>query len=187
MDDLLENFLSPRRFLRGVVRSGRIPFGLWSIYVGIALLGTGLFGYSFGLVFTESGTPWGWAWVITGAAAAGWAVFLPAMVLLSGGIRRSTGAIHACLVTMVYGEAILEVGTILNLLGYWRDSLAPDHALTANAALVVVSNGAMALAICAQMRVLEVAVWKTLSLWFAALNGVGALVFWTLYRGVLGG
>ena len=125
--------------------------------------------------------------MITVAAGAGWAVFMPVMVGMLEGARFRKGAVHACLLTMVYGEAVLEVGTILNLIGYWRGTLEPGHALTANAALVVISNVVMALAICAQMRVLGSKVGKTLLIWILVLNGVGAAVFWTLYQGVLVG
>ena len=188
MDDFVESFLSPRKFLRGFVDNPAPRWGLWALFAVIAVVGTWLYGLSFGLVYTEAGSPLGWAWVVTLAAGAGWLGFMP-LVILAGSKEKAIrlGALHACLLTMVYGEAILEIGTVLNFIGYWRETLEPARALKGNLALVAVSNVAMAAAITAQLHALGQKVLWVLIAWIVVLNGLGAGCFWILYTGVLVG
>ena len=186
LDDFFQNLFHPVRFLGELSTRNKSPWSLWVLYGGIAVAGTLLFGFSFGLVHTGTGTAWDWSWVVTLAAGCGWMAFIPVVLLLSAGNNR-TLAIHACLMTMVYGEAVLEIGTILNLIGYWMQNVSSHHALIGNISLVAFSNIIMAVAICTQLNALNFSKVRALSLWVVLLNGVGAGVFVILYRGVLNG
>ena len=154
------------------------------LYGVIAVAGTALFGFSFGLVYTSTGTPWNWSLAITIAAGCGWLVFIPGILLIIAKENR-TLAIHACLMTMVFGEAVLEIGTILNLIGYWRENISSEHALVGNCVLVAISNLVMAIAICAQLKAVNLSVRRVIILWTVLLNAVGAGAFFFLYQGVL--
>ena len=184
LDDFIENLFHPVRFLNELKGRDNNPWGLWVLYGAIAVAGTVLFGFSFGLIYDSDGSPWTWAWVLTVAAGCGWLLFIPAVLLLTTGKRRLL-AFHSCLMTMVYGEAILEIGTIINLLGYWWGFMSPHTALLFNSTLVAISNLVMASAICAQLKTIEQPSGRVLALWIALLNAAGAITFVVLYRGFL--
>jgi hypothetical protein len=89
---------------------------------------------------------------------------------------------HACLVTMAYGEAVLGAGAAYNLAAKLKPALRPTSPAKWNAALVGLSNVVMATVFTCQLRALAVPVWKPLLAWIAFLNGSGVLFFWLLRR-----
>ena len=184
LDDFIDNLFRPLQFLEKLKERSNVPWGLWILYGFIAVLGTLLFGLAFGLVYGSEGSHLTWSWAITVAAGSGWLILVP-LLALSVAAENRWLVLHACLITMVYGEGILEIGTILNLIGYWSESISADHALIGNAVLVAISNVAMAASICAQMKQLGTSVSKTLLTWLIILNGVGAGIFIILYRGII--
>jgi hypothetical protein len=150
-----------------------LPFACWITLVAIAVLGSGFYGATLGLVID------GWrlgegALLLTLSAGLAWCVFGPTL-LAATRLPAFCGA-HACLVTMAYGEAILAVGAAVNMLS-WATGLKPADSVAFNIAWVALSNLVMASTLSFQLLAVNIPVWKTLSIWMLALNGSGFLFF----------
>jgi hypothetical protein len=157
------------------------PYKVWVWLLCIAVIGSGIYGASLALVL-----PWnfldGALWLIL-SAGAGWCVFIPAIIIVTN--RKLFVCFHACLVTMAYGEAVLLFAAAINLL--ISASSAPFDPAAINLGMVGVSNVVMAAALAAQLRVLDVPIWKSIAAWVLFLNGSGALFFRLFQRLLQGG
>jgi len=115
------------------------------------------------------------ALLLTLSAGLAWCVFGPLLVLFTR--KNAFTCAHACLVTMAYGEAILAIGALLNLIfasahaGAWLDPVV------FNICWVGLSNVVMAVALAVQLGSVRVEYGKTLLIWMLALNGSGVLFF----------
>jgi hypothetical protein len=96
------------------------------------------------------------------------------------------------MVTMVYGEAVLILGAVLNFAAYrlWHAENAlrlGALAIPLNFSFVGLANVLMACVLAVQFEGLGVSAWRTLACWMVCLNGVGALLFCALYGGLARG
>jgi hypothetical protein len=179
---LLETLCRPAATLRQLdpLTPASVPWRTWTLLVLIAVGGSCTFGASLALQFPGWRPGAGAAWLALSAGLA-WCLFGPALILLT---RRSPWTLaHACLVTMAYGDGVLQLAAIGNVLGLARVLGGPT---IFNSGMVLLSNCVMAYAVTAQLRSIGVAPWRTLTAWMLVLNGSGALFFALFYR-VLGG
>ncbi len=158
----------------------RLPWMAWVWLVLIAVGGSCLYGASLAAVFPGWRPGRGAAWLALSAGIA-WCCFGPVLIGLSR--RRPWSLAHACLVTMAYGEAVLQLAALGNLLLVTR---MPGLAVPYNGAAVGAANLVMAGMLALQLRSLEVPAVVTLSAWMVVLNGGGALLFALFYH-LLGG
>ena len=150
----------------------------WSVFFLIAVFGSLLFGASLSLVFPGLELGAG-ALLILLSAGLGWFVFGPLLLLVSK--KPPLLCAHACMVTMVYGEAVLALGALGNLI-LWAAGLALYLATPWNALALLVGNITMGAVLASQLRALGVPLRSTLLLWLIGLNGSGALFFWFFSR-----
>jgi hypothetical protein len=150
----------------------------WSVFFLIAVFGSLFYGASMSLVFPGLELGAG-ALLILFSAGLGWFVFGPLLLLVSK--KPPLLCAHACMVTMVYGEAVLAVGALGNLL-WWGSSLALYLATPWNALALLVGNITMGAVLASQLRVLNVPLRSTLLVWVIGLNGSGAFFFWFFSR-----
>lgn len=155
-----------------------IPWPLWGLLSAVAVGGSLLYGASLSRVLPGWQVGGSALWLAL-AAGVSWCVFGPALVIVTKQPARV--CIHACLVTMAYGEAVLAFGALLNLLGILRPVAAAG-----NLAVVSISNAVMAAILTLQMRRRGIPARRTLPLWVIALNGTGAILFWAS-RSLTGG
>lgn len=157
-----------------------VPWRTWALLVLIAVGGSCTFGASLALQFPGWRPGAGAAWLALSAGLA-WCLFGPALMLLT---RRSPWTLaHASLVTMAYGEGVLQLAALGNVLGVARVMGGPT---AFNSGMVLVSNCVMAYAVTAQLRSIGVDPWRSVAAWMLVLNGSGALFFVLFYR-LLGG
>jgi len=157
-----------------------VPYLTWCLLTAIAVIGSFIYGASLSLVLPQWRPGAGALWLALSAGLS-WCVFGPVLVVAA---RRSAfTCAHACLVTMAYGEAVLCVGAMLNLLLKAATIVPPGPF---NLAWVGLSNIVMATALAIQLRAVEVPIWKTLLAWMLVLNGCGA-VFFALFQRLLQG
>lgn len=157
-----------------------VPWRTWTWLVLIAVGGSCTYGASLALAFPGWTPGAGAAWLALSAGLA-WCLFGPALIMLS---QRSPWTLaHACLVTMAFGEAVLQVTALGNVAGIYRVLGGPS---AFNSGMVLLSNVVMAGAVTTQLRAVGVAPWRTLLAWMLVLNGSGALFFLLFYR-LLGG
>src|SRR5262249_17211092 len=147
-------------------RVTELPLACWIILVVIAVLGSCFYGATLGLVVP------GWhlgqgALLITGSAGLAWCVFGPTLLLATW--LQAFAGIHPCLVTMAYGEAVLAVGAVVNMLLWAAGCQSLDPSIF-NIAWVALSNVVMAAALSVQLRAVKIPVWKTLAIWMCTLN-----------------
>ena len=186
LSDLLDCLFHPvGRFRRLIQRKpswAAMPWLLWSLLTFIAIAGSLLYGASVGLVLPD-GNPAFEAIAITLSAGAGWAVFAPVLL----GITRlpAPQLAHACLVAMLCGEAVLELGIIINLLLAWLAPPTATTALTINLIVVAISNIAMLSVLIAQLRVVKVHPFTVAALWLVILNPAALATFLHFYPGFL--
>ena len=121
----------------------------------------------------------GGPFLVAVCAGFAWCVFGPLLIAVTRlPILRCA---HICLVSMAYGEAVLCIGAILNLIG--AGTAAPA---AMNIACVLISDVVMAAVFTLQLRMEGVSPKTALLLWILALNGVAALLLWKL-QGWIGG
>ena len=160
-----------------------IPYRIWGALSGIAVGGSLGYGATLRLHLPQWRPVRSGLWLAL-AAGLSWCVFGPLLVWLTR--RRTLTCMHACLVTMVYGEAVLGAGAAYNLAAKLKPALRPVSPAKWNATLVGISNIVMATMLTHQLRALAVPAWKPLLAWIAFLNGSGALFFWLLRRPLQG-
>jgi len=158
----------------------KVPWTRWSILTIIAVVGSCVYGASLALALPNFDLARGAIW-ITIAAGGGWAALIPALWRTTGVQLRDV--FDACLVTMAVGEGVLFLGALTNLA--LRGALIEPAAL--NYGIVFASNVAMAAALSGRLRSHGVAPLRTVTLWMLVLNGVGALLFFLLYRVLFAG
>ena len=177
IDALLDTFLHPVKAMRDQLHRGAgwaaAPWRLWVALAVIAVVGSLIYGASLALALPANG--WLYAAIALAASAgAGWVLF--GIVLIGMTRRPAPHLAHACLVTMMFGEAVLELGVIANLI--FRDGGAP---LALNIGIVAVSNVVMFAVMAGQLRVLGIRPIFTATLWFGILNPAAIAVFRLFY------
>jgi hypothetical protein len=173
----------PRRTLRAFERErpsfSGLPFGAWAGLTAIAVGGSAVYGASLARVLPGWRPREGALWLAL-SAGAGWCVFGPGLIRVSG--KHPFVCAQACMATMAYGEGVLVTGAALNALLADRRRLPRLDRARFNLGWVGLSNVVMAAALAAQMRAIGVPAWKTLATWMVLLNGSGAGFFWALAR-----
>lgn len=145
--------------------------------LGIAVVGSCLYGASLALVIP------GWAfgpaaiWLALSAGLA-WLVFIPAFLRVTR--LEWWNGVEACLATMACGEVVLVLGAVGNVLLAWTRLV--EHAAAINGLVVLISNITMAIVLARIVAGAGVRARQTLFWWMLALNGSGALFFWTFHR-----
>ena len=185
LSELFEHLLHPVQGMRRLVGRGRdwsqMPWGLWWLLALIAVAGSAIYGATLTLVLPAGGW-WFSAAALTLSATAGWALLFP---VLAGVTRRPAPHLaHACLVTTLFGEGVLEIGAIANLTMWWLADPSPAFALAFNIALVAVSNLVMLAVLTAQLRVIRIRPALSAALWFGILNLAGLAAFRIFYPGL---
>ena len=173
--------LRPRAAMTALSQRGLVPremMPVWALFFLIAVLGSLLFGASMSLVFPGLELGAG-ALLILLSAGLGWFVFGPLLLLVSR--KPALLCAHACMVTMAYGEAVLALGALGNLL-LWAAGLTASLATLWNSLALLAGNLTMAAVLASQLRVLGVPLRSTLLLWVLGLNGSGAFFFWFFSR-----
>jgi len=159
------------------------PYGpaWWLQSAGLAAIAVGgslFYGESLARVMPALRTGGG-PFLVAICAGFAWCVFGPLLIAITRlPILRCA---HICLVSMAYGEAVLCIGAVLNLIGTYTTAPA-----AANIACVLISDVVMAAVFTLQLRTEGVSPKTALLLWILALNGVAALLLWKL-RGWIGG
>ncbi|HUG14344.1 MAG TPA: hypothetical protein VMM78_04925 [Thermomicrobiales bacterium] len=161
-----------------------IPYRAWALLTGVAVGGSLVYGSSLALVLPSWRPAKAGLW-LTLSAGAGWFVLGPALILVTG--RRPAALAHACLVTMLLGEAVLVSGAAMNVAARLTGVSQRVDMGRVNLAVVAASNIVMASALTVQLDTLGVPRWKTLLAWMLALNGTGAIVFSVLRRALKDG
>ena len=159
-----------------------VPVTPWVTMTGISIGGSLVFGWSVGQVLHAQLKANVALWFALSAGVS-WCIFGPILILVT---KRSPLLLaHACLVSMCYGEGILIIGALLNILIYTTDlaSMLPSRAVFGlDGVVVALSNVIMAISLAVQLKNADVSVWQTLLLWNVALNGLGIVLFTTLGR-----
>lgn len=135
----------------------------------IAFAGSAIYGASLSFAFPQWRASRGALWIALSAGFA-WCLFGPVLIATTGKSIRI--CIHACLVTMSYGEAVLLISALLNLF-----SIPLMDPFLRNTYLIGISNIVMSIVLARQFSELGVPTWKTLTAWMLALNGSGAIFF----------
>jgi len=155
-------------------RFADLPYRSWLYLSGIAIGGSMIYGASLSLVVQR----WHFgasAMLLTFAAGLAWCVFVPIIVMAT---KMNVFAVtHACLVTMAYGEAVLALGAVINVLLSSSQVFRVVDGVTFNAAWVLLTNIIMLMALAIQLAAVKIPYWKTALLWMVALNGSGYLFF----------
>ncbi|MGV3532540.1 MAG: hypothetical protein ACO1QR_09230 [Chthoniobacteraceae bacterium] len=145
---------------------------VWVALIGIAVVGSAMFGASLSLVLPQWNVWSSAAWLVLSAGLA-WVVFIPALASVS----RESFAVcfHVSLLTMAAGEAVLVAGAALNV-ALWLASVTA-HAAVINYTTVAFSNVVMITVLATLLARRGVPAWKSIAVWLVALNGTGALLF----------
>lgn len=149
----------------------------WTLLVGVALVGSAIYGASLSAVLADWHAVASALWLALSAGLA-WCVFIPALVW--AGKARPIPCIDACLVTMAAGEIVLTLGALLNAFLWWRG--ATTNAGAVNALVVGVSNLVMVVTLAARLRPHGVPTARVVALWMLVLNGSGAAFFIIFHR-----
>ncbi len=155
------------------------PFQLWTSLVGIAVGGSAIYGASLHSLFPEWQFSTGALWIVLSAGLS-WCLYIPALWLWSS--RKFSTCVQASLVTMAYGELVLTLLAILNLI-IWRSGMSMNAGYF-NVLCIALSNLLMVIVLAKQMSSLGFKPWKTIVLWTAVLDGCGLLLFW-IFRQLL--
>jgi hypothetical protein len=182
LGDLLDHLLHPRRCMRrqldGEGDWPGAPWRLWVVLAFIAVAGSLLYGASLVIVL-PAGDGWFAALALATSAGFGWILFGVVAIAL---IRKSAPHLtHACLVTMLFGEAVLEIGVLGNFVMWLIGPVSIFAALAFNIALIAVSNIVMLAVLAAQLRELKVRPALTAALWLGILNPAGLAAFRLFY------
>ena len=182
LEAIIAHFLHPVRSMRAQIARGggweESPWKLWGVLAFIAVVGSLIYGATIALVLPAGG--WGYAaFALAASAGAGWILF--GSVLL--GITRNPAPLvaHACMVTMMFGEAVLELGVLANVAMGWLLGTPAGTALAVNIGVVGLANVAMLAVLAAQLRQLHVSPALTAALWFGILNPAGLAAFRLFY------
>jgi hypothetical protein len=178
LDTLIATVLHPVRSMEDQIARGdgweEAPWRFWGVLAFVAIAGSFIFGASLALALPAAGS-WAYAAIALAASAGvGWVLF--GVVLLGMARKPIPHLAHASLVTMLFGEAVLELGVIANLL--LRDF---PGALILNIAIVALSNVIMLAVLVAQLRVLKMRTPLVIAIWFGILNTAGLAVFRIFY------
>jgi len=165
----------PGTHLQNLRRRRAIPLALWSRCVGIAVLGSILFGLSLIKVHPEL-DPLGSSLWFTLSAGVAWILFGPILWLATGLPWKVLA--QACLVTMVYGEMVLITGACFQSVAGVAWISAAGVLVTAG--WILLSNLVMAAALAAQLSAVGISFKRSLLLWIFGLNGLGAAFFYLL-------
>lgn len=152
-----------------------IPWVSWAWFMFAAVVGSLIYGASLQMATGAFDEPLFSALRLTVASGAGWIVLGPALIMF--GKLHPLVAAHACLVAMTYGEGVLLLTALVNLSALLIDS--PRAFAVLNATAILCSNLLMVTVLACQLRVAEMPVWITVTLWCVVLNGIGAFVFLT--------
>jgi hypothetical protein len=164
-------------------RLANLPYRCWSGFAAIAIVGSCVYGGSISLVLSGWKLGYG-ALLLTLSAGLSWCIFGPILVIATK--TNVFTCAHACLVTMAYGESVLFVGALINLLlSATHGSISLDP-VAFNIAWVALSNVIMAGSLSILLAALRVPYWKTGLLWMLVLN-LSGLVFFHLFKSMLGG
>lgn len=178
---LLHPIESIKTFDKTISTFEQLPSSTWFWLLGIAFGGSLIYGSSLSLMFPGWNITTGAIW-ITASAGLAWCFFGPGLIYTTRKHPFTLG--HACLVTMAYGELILLVGAVSNLL--MASSIAQPTALW-NFGIVGLSNIVMVTMLALQLGAVGVPWWKSVLSWLLVLNGSGALFFYIfkslLYKG----
>jgi len=177
---LFGSIVAPKRQIKAVEETVKIhaplPWRAWIGFALIAIVGSALYGGSLAIAIPQIDLIKGALWLTLSAGFA-WLIFGPGLVWLSK--KPLLTCAHACLVTMAYGEGVLLVGALLNVV-IARSGLKPPFSIAFNFGWVALSNLVMLAALCLQLKTISVPLWKSLLGWFLLLDGSGALFFWLL-------
>lgn len=158
--------------------SRNLPYVIWLALTTIAITGSCLYGASLSLVLPAWKPTGGALWILL-SAGLGWFVFGPTLIFVSK--KSIFTCAHACMVTMAYGEGVLSLAALVNLIIAFNLPVSFDIGIL-NFLMVVVSNIVMALVLTLQMQAISVAWYKSLLSWMLALNGSGAIFFWIFQK-----
>lgn len=174
------SLMNPRRIIKIIAASHSHPFWkTWAALIVIAVTGSCVFGGSLALFFPEWDMHRGALWITLSAGLA-WCLFIPLLSIFTR--QKLSVVLHASLVTMAYGEAVLIAAAFLNVISYGLK--IPLPAANFNLAAVGVSNLVMLVGLALPLSVLGVRIATTALAWVVLLNGSGALFFW-LFKGWL--
>ena len=162
-----------RAFDRAEYSLRTLPYRVWAELTAIAFL----YGASLSLAIPGWNPRNGALW-IAASAGLGWCVLGPVLIAVTR--RRPFTLAHACLTTMAYGEGVLVVGALLNLLAYALGITAGMAVF--NICWVGLSNVVMVATLTPQLAAIGVPAGTTLLCWILALNGSGAVFFAFFYR-----
>lgn len=182
LGELLDHLLHPRRCMRRQLERdaawSEAPWGLWTVLGFIAVVGSLLYGASLVLAL-PAGAGWFAALALAASAGFGWILF--GFVLLALARKAAPHLAHACLVTMLFGEAVLEIGVLGNIVLWLVAPASITTALVFNIALIAVSNIVMLVVLAAQLRELHIRPALVAALWFGILNPAGLAAFRLFY------
>ena len=156
------------RLNRDQANSAKAPLWLWARLTAVALGGSLTYGASFGLVAPRWRGWRGGLWVAASAGLA-WCGFGPALVWATR--RNPLVLAQACLVTMAYGEFVLNTLASLNLIAWFTGAHHRLPMARLNLAGVGLSNIVMVVALASQLRAIGVQFRLTVALWFSVLRG----------------
>lgn len=157
-----------------------VPYPTWAALTAIAIVGSCLYGASLSLVLPDWQPTGGALWILL-SSGLGWFIFGPTLIFVTK--KNILICAHACMVTMAYGEGVLTLTALANLILSFNLPVSFNVGVF-NFAMVVVSNIVMMLVLTLQMQAIGIAWWKTFLVWMLALNGSGA-IFFLLFQQVL--
>jgi hypothetical protein len=119
------------------------------------------------------------ATAVGAAAASSWILFGVLLIVATRGRPSIVSWMDACLATMAVGIAVKMIGVALNLVWWWKDSLAPRaaHLVLIHLAVLACADVAMGARFCAESRARGVSLRAALALWLALNSVFGVLLF----------
>lgn len=154
------------------------PVGAWVVFGALAVTGSIIYGASVARVVPGWTMGRGGLWMLLSAALS-WAILGYALMRLTR--TPLSFCIHVCLVTLVYGVAILQLGALLNWALVERGFFDTFDPVRYNIMVVGVSNIVMALVLAEQMAVADIGFLRSVVIWVLFLNGSGAVSFWAFH------
>lgn len=146
----------------------------------VAFLGTAIYAASF--LPNKTGHPMAaYATGVGISAAVSWLILGTALLILS---RSTPGRLQlwfdTCLISMAYGEAILLLAALVNLLSIVSPEYAAKPSLGVHLALLLTADTVMAACFVTRARRFGVPPKTSLALWILVLNGSFALLMLAL-------